>query len=60
MIIELTDKEVTKAIELYMSRDVLDICGSGFKGTVKASQNANFDWQVELILPENLPEASPY
>ena len=56
MIIELTEKEVTKAIELYMSRDVLGVCGSGFKGTVKVSQNANFDWQVELILPEDLPD----
>ncbi len=52
MHIVLEKKEVEQAIHRYIARDVLGICGDGWKGNIVTNIPQMFEVDVELIMPK--------
>ena len=54
MEIALSEEETKEALRQYVSRDVLGVCGKGFKGTTSINYNEDLaQYVVTLTLPHH-------
>lgn len=52
MKIILSKEEIEKAISRYIGRDVLGVCGEGWKGSINTNITDTFQVSVDLIMPK--------